>query len=372
MNEKEYYVNQIDTIKVSDKMKQHVLQCESKTKKCYWRAISAVAVLAALALFVIPSPLSSKVNAYCEKAFYSINEMIFGEHADVSGYTTRLAQVDTDGDLSLQLNEVLLDGSHLICSYTVESETPKFFTEAEENSETYKGYYDLVIDKITINGKTKKYVKGSRPTAGFTVESTDARTYPVYDEICLCDFKEILDNPKEILDVKIEVSATNGEEDIRHFSYTFSVKNRELQLETKEIPLDQTFHQDDVTFTLEKMCINTHSQKIYFHVTGLPDRGEGIVSPNPEEDPYSFTLEGEDNNGNEVFAVIAEIRGGYGYFELYPYSDVVGLDNEVKFYDMQMEYDWDDPEHIVCGDEEEGIWYGKTGKVGNPFRIKCR
>ena len=38
---------------------------------------------------------------------------------------------------------------------------------------------------------------------------------------------------------------------------------------------------------------------------------------------------------------------------------------------MQMEYTWYDPEHLVCTDEEEGIFYGREGKVGEFFRIEC-
>lgn len=379
MDERKFYVNRMDKIRISDDMKQRVMEYENSTKKYYWKEMGAVAaVLAIFVLFIIPSPLSSKVNAYCEKVFYSIDEMIYGQHDDVSGYTTKLKQVDTDGDLSVQLNEVLLDGTHLICSYTVASEEPKFFTIDDYDngqSEIYKGYYDLAVEKITINGKTKRYSKDREKIviAGFTETSADERTYPVGDEICLCDFQEILNDSQEILNVELDVAAINDEEnDIRHFSYKFSVKNRELQLETKEISLNQTFKQDDITFTFEKMCINTNSQRIYFHATGLPDSGPDIVSPHIEDDPYSFGLRGIDSNGNEVVAGIAEIRDGYGYFELSTYSDVVGLDKEVKYYDLQMEYDWEDPEHIVCSDEEEGIWYGKSGKVGKPFRIDCQ
>ena len=97
-----------------------------------------------------------------------------------------------------------------------------------------------------------------------------------------------------------------------------------------------------------------------------------IVSPHIEDDPYSFGLSGTDSNGNEVVAGITEIRDGYGYFELSSCDSTVGLDYKVKYYDLQMDYDWEDPEHIVCSDEEEGIWYGKSGKVGKPFRIDCQ
>ena len=108
-----------------------------------------------------------------------------------------------------------------------------------QNGETYEGYYDLDVQKITINGKSKEYSGLELSSEGFVTESTDAMTYPVGDELCLCDLKELLENP------------------------------------------------------------------------------------------------------------------------------------DVKYYDMQMDYTWDDPEHLVGTDEEEDTFYGEDGNVGKSFRIEC-
>lgn len=380
MNEKEYYVNQIEKLKISDEIKQQVLQnAPIRKKTLVWHRFGAAAavLVAVLALFVVPSPLSNQVKAYCELAANTINGMIYGGHADVSTYVTQIKQVETDGDLSVQLNEVMLDGDHLIYNYTVASTAPKFYKTEQINSETFEGYYDLGIRKITINGKSIEYPKDEILFEGFYEESTDSCTYPVLGEQCLYELKEVLTDPEELLDIKMEVVARSpidsGKEgwDYRYFTFGFTVKNRDLQLETKEIPINQTFVQDDVTITIDKLCINTYSQKIYFNVTGMPERkfrwGNYIG-----DDPYEFGIEGTDSNGNEIFSGIQEIRNGYGYFELHPYSDTEGLDYNVKYYDFQMEYSWDDPAHVVTDDEHEGIRYGKGGNVGEPFRVDCR
>ena len=374
MNEKEYYVTQMNQVQVSKKMQEQVLQFVNRRKINYWKQISiAVAVMAIFVLFVIPSPLSDQVKAYCEIAIYGIDEMIYGKHTDVSEYTTNVVQTDTDGDLSVQLNEVLLDGSHLILNYTVSSTKPRFYTIEDATGGTYEeGYYDIGIRKITINGKSKTYSKDEIMYDASVMDSTDSYTYPVEGEHCLCDFKEVLENPEEILDIQLDVVAMDFEEgNEKHFSYAFTIKNRELQLETKEIPMNQVLQQDDITFTFDKMCINSYSQKVYFYVTGLPDNEYGKAL-HAEENPYFFSLEGIDNDGNKVFASIEEIRNGYGYFELHPYSDAVALNYNVQYYDMQLEYDWDDPTHVICDDAEEGIWYGKSGNVGELFRISCK
>ncbi len=374
MDEKNYYVSQMDNIQVSNQIKQRVLQYENTKKNVYWKPVTVVAAIAlVLVMFVIPSPLSTRVNAYCEEVFYTIDELIYGQHTDVTTYKTELNQTQKDGDLAVQLNEVLLDGNHFTLKYKVISDIPRFFTKEEENSATYEGYYDLAVEKITINGKSKEYLGDELAYSSFVQDSEDGLTYIVGDELCLCDFQEMLEHPDEMIDVKIDVIATDFEnEDSRHYSYAFSVKNRMLQLETKEIPFEHTLTQDDVTFTFEKICMNARSQKIYFHVTGLPDQGLDICMTPENRSLYHFRLEGTDNRGNEVFCTLEELRDGYGYFQIRAYSDVEGLDPDVEYYDLQMEYIWDDPEHLVGTDEEEGIFYGKEGRVGKPFRIDCK
>lgn len=373
MDEKKYYVSQMDYIQVSDQMKQRVLQYENTKKKVYWKPITAVAAIAlVLVMFVIPSPLSTQVNAYCEEVFYTIDELIYGQHTDVTAYTTEINQTKKDGDLAVQLNEVLLDGNHFTLKYKVISDVPRFFTIEEENSATYEGYYDLAVERITINGKSKEYSGDELAYSAFVQDSEDGLTYIVGDDICLHDFQEMLENPNEMIDVKIDVIATDFEnEDNRHYSFAFSVENRMLQLETKEIPFEHTLTQDDVTFTFEKICMNARSQKIYFYVTGLPDQGFDICMTPENRSLYHFSLEGTDNRGNEVFCTLEELRDGYGYFRIRAYSDVEGLDPNVEYYDLQMEYIWDDPEHLVGMDEEESIFYGREGTVGERFRIVC-
>lgn len=378
MEEKEYYVDKMNRICVSKEAKNRVLQSVSRKnekqiirKMRTWGMVAAITA-AALALFVIPSPLSARAKAYCRIAVYNINEMIYGAHEDVSEYTTSIVQSDTDGNLTLQLNEVLLDGNHLIINYTVSSTTPSFFTRKDASGTVYEGYYNVGIKKLTINGVEKKYAEDEISFDSFYEDSSDSCTYAINGEHCLHDFSDVLKNPEEVLDIRMEVIAQNEETgDIKHFSFAFTIKNRELQLETKEIAMNQILEKDGITFTFEKMCINTHSQRIYFYVDGMSDFdfqcGQNIMDA-----PYSFGLQGVDNNGNTVFAAIQEIRDGYGYFELIPYSDTIGLDQEVEYYDFQMEYDWVDPEYVVCDDAHEGEFHGEKGVVGESFRITCK
>lgn len=378
MNEREYYVSRIDRLRVSKEIKQSVLQgfAKRKVRRQKTRLLAASLATVCVCLFVVIfSPAAGKVKAYCELAFSTLNEMIYGSHEDVSPYVTSVVQTDTDGDLTLQLDEVLLDGGHLICKYTVASNTPRFFTIPEKNDgAVYEGYYDIGIEKLTVNGISKDYGKDEISYDAFTEESKDYCTYPVVGEHCLHDLEQVLADPEELLKVEMDIAAIGvteeGASDVRHFSYSFTIANRDLQLETREIPIDKTFIQDDVILKLDKMCINTHSQRIYFHTEGLPDRE--YRQTKGTDAPYDFILKGADDRGNEVFSSIEEIRKGYGYFELYSHSDKVGLVNDVKYYDFRMEYEWTDPAYVVCDDEHEGEWHGESGYVGDPFRVNCK
>lgn len=146
----------------------------------------------------------------------------------------------------------LLDGDHMIFNYTVSSKTPQFFATEEK----YEGYFDIGIEKITINGKDKVYREDEILFDGFYEDSSDMLTYPVMGEHCLHDFANDIQNPEGVLNIQLEVVAKNdGTNDVRHFSYDFAVKNRELQLETKEIPMKQIVKQDGITFILKK-CVS--------------------------------------------------------------------------------------------------------------------
>lgn len=173
MEEKEYYVNQMKGLHVSDKVKEQVLEyagqkmAGSGRKHLYKWGLVTAGIAAVLVFFVIPSPLSTQAKTYCQLAVYHINQMIYGAHQDVSEYATDVVQADSDGDLSLQLNEVMLDGNHLIFNYTVSSKTPRFFTVEKKNGEKYEGYFDIGIERITINGKDKIYQEDEIVFDGF-------------------------------------------------------------------------------------------------------------------------------------------------------------------------------------------------------------
>lgn len=378
MGEKEYYINQMKEVHPSKEVVNRVLKyyqvtgkrrtfiLTSNHKKQIGAVIACATIL--LAFFAVPGSLD-KVAAYCQLAVYNINQMIYGAHEDVSGYTTNIVQNDTNGNLSIQLNEALLDGDHLIVNYTVTSAEPRFHFV----NDTYEGYYDIALEEIAVNGVKKKYSEEEmlKNIIGFS-ETVDEYSYIVEAEYCLNGLTDVLEDRNDKLDIEIQLRAWDMEtEEIKHFSYAFMIHNRELEEKTKVVPMAQTLELDGIRFSFDKMKINAYSQKVYFHVEGLPDY-EFRQSAEGGDSPYFFSLEGTDNNGNKVFAGIPEIIDGYGYFDLISYSNETGLDCDVEYYDFQLEYIWTDPDYIVCDDEHEGEFHGREGAVGEPFRINCK
>ncbi|MDE6434664.1 MAG: DUF4179 domain-containing protein [Lachnospiraceae bacterium] len=383
MSEKDFYVSQMEKLKVSEELKQHMLH-DTKHKKTnisinYRLGIPiAAALVFLLTLFVIPSPLSSEVKANCKLAFHSINEMIYGAHEDVSNYTTKISQTDTDGDVTLQLNEAIIDGTELICTFTLTCDTERFFTTQEKNSATYEGYYDLLLDSITVNGHTKKNVnaddKKSLQLDSFMQSSTDSRSYWAGGTYNLQDFADMLTNPDDILKIKLNLSAVDYEtDDTRHFSYTFQIANRALQLKTSEVLLNRSYELDGMTLVLDKLCINEQSQKIYYHIDNPPaiDRKLEKEAYDAVHNAYQFVLNGTDNRGITVLATF-DLEGP-GYSKITTLKETDALDQDVQYYNFtKMHYVWTDPAYNICDDAHEGDWHGRIGDIGEPFQINCK
>ena len=153
------------------------------------------------------------------------------------------------------------------------------------------------------------------------------------------------------------------------------ITNRKLQLETREIPIDHQVKIDDVNLTMDKMVINSNSQKIYFYIDGVKDFDYNNTSA-MDDHRYEFGLSGTDDKGNEVRAEVKEIIDGYGYFELMSWDDDIALNKDVTFYDLRITYTWHDPKGDVVHDgngigAEESVYYGVDGVLGDVFRVNC-
>ncbi len=382
---KEHYVNLMEGLHVDRNTKKQLLENAGMKKRrfnMHQRMGYAVAVLLAMVLFVIPSPVSTKAREYCRLAVYHIGNLYSnGSNDNLTDYVTQPVLAEKDGDLAVQLNEVLVDGHHMTFNFTVACDDPIFRFREEPTGGTYLGYYSLRLKKISINGKKKKFKDDD--ISGYmdsTNPSIDHYTYQIEDELCMIEFADELNDVNKTLKIEMDIDAVSDDhpmEDIRHYRYSFEVNNRALQLETKEIPLNQEVKVDDVTLKLDKMTINQHNQRVYFYIDGVNNFDYRTTS-GPEDTRYEFTLSGQDELGNRVYGFEAEIIDGYGFFELLSDGENADLRNDVEFYDLQIHYHWNDPRGDVTydgpgiGDAESIVYEGKEDDLGEMFRVDCK
>lgn len=122
------------------------------------------------------------------------------------------------------------------------------------------------------------------------------------------------------------------------------------------------------------MVINRNSQKVYFYIDGVEDFGYRMQN---NDLTYEFGISGTDDSGNQVGGAVAEIMNGYGYFDLKSGEEGVALNQDVKYYDFQIDYTWYDTSKDVVQDgsgigDEESVYYGVDGTLGDVFRVNCK
>ncbi|MBR1599549.1 MAG: DUF4179 domain-containing protein [Lachnospiraceae bacterium] len=372
------YVNEVEKIHGDIHEKQVI----GRRSHAPW-GVAAAAVLIAV-LLVIPSPVSSFAKESIKQMANHINDLIYGPHEDITRYTTYVEQTERDGDLTVTLNDVLVDGSQMTFSYTVTNDNPVFqYVEDDDNTGgTLVDFYDLVVKRITINGRTREYIgddfdphfvllEGQTAWSGDPDDVIDNKTYPVMGTLSLNEFADVLENEDEALNVSMDIVAVQWGADMKEFSYAFQLTNRELASDTKEIPIEQTVRIDDVTMKLDKLVINSYSQKVYFNIEGVPDQSYRSDIGTKEE-RYAFYIEGKDEKGNRVCGEVEEIIDGYGYINLVSLSDETGLRSDVKCYDFQLSYDYMPPVNDKENYEETVKKYHREGKLGDEFRVDCR
>ena len=188
------------------------------------------------------------------------------------------------------------------------------------------------------------------------------------------DFADMLKNPDDILKIKLNLSAIDYEtDDTRHFSYAFQITNQALQLETREVLLNQSYELDGMTLVLDKLCINKNSQKIYYHIDNPPaiDKKLEEKAYAAVHNAYRFVLSGTDDSGKQVF-VSFDLEGP-GYSKITTLKETDTLNQDVQYYNFtKMHYEWTDPAYNISDDAHEGDWHGRTGDIGEPFQINCK
>jgi Family of unknown function (DUF5643) len=255
------------------------------------RAVIAVALAGILFVGFIGTDVGATVIDTIKMASYDIASFL-GIKKDLAPYKTVINETLSNYELSIQLNEVILDGEELLVSSTVKVDDPNLNIESLN-----------VLGNIYINGTAVSTSAGGVGSAGEVIDGS------TFSNLIGYSLEERYFDGD--LDVKIvyEYVSINGQhKKTEPIVFEFTTNVEELSKNTKEIELDNTFTlENGYELKLNKYTSNELSTKIYYSI----DR------KNKEEVPYYIELKGEDNEGNEITFGIKSGNHDGGVLKLY-------------------------------------------------------
>lgn len=297
------------------KWKKTVLSKEIRPKR-RWMKYTAAAVCAALLLCAAP-PVRRTVSASINSLVYSLSELL-GIKKDLAPYSTVIGKSITKKGITVTLNDVILDDTTLMVSYT--TETKKDLTDPSVNA-NHLGWAGI-------------YINGMQVSVGASgeVETIDEHHMVSCLEIEIPDI-----DPTEQMDMEIIFNV--NDKNIGPFAFTTS--GNELLTKTHTVPIDKSFTLPDGSkLTLTKYTSSDVNQKVYFTLSS-------------DELDYDIILEGKDDLGNDVKFCIRHFGEGEGRMEVstidngYVNEDASSLTLALKAVEMPWE----------------------TGKMSNDFQV---
>lgn len=191
---------------------------------------------------------------------------------NIDEYKTVVNKAITENGITVQLNEVILDGNELTVSYNVTSDRKL------DEGESWNGFNGIYINGKGVNGGSSG---GSKNIDEYTTQSVI--TYDLGD----IDLSGDLNIKIICSSLGLDPEKTEKKSDL---NFEFNTNGNQLRIDTKEIQLNNKFILENGTeFTLEKYTDNSLGQKIYASIS------------NYKRDPmYDVQLRGTDDFGNKI------------------------------------------------------------------------
>lgn len=300
-------LNDIEVIKMKKFAKKNI------NKKSYTGFLKTASFIAILDGTILITPFGQNVIASMNLPTFEIASLM-GLDKNLDDYKTVINQSVSDNGVTINLNEVILDGDMLKISETA-------FVDNENESYILISAYN----NIYINGK--KVSSGSSGSGKIVAKNTFASQQDF--EINLSEID--LSKP---LDIKIKyyaVSTSTGEESIQskpirgNWTFNFSINPEELIANTKTIELNKKITgPNNQVLTIEKCSSNPLGQKLYI------DYGENSF----ENKDVQFV--GTDNLGNPIEFSMRYRKDNKGMFEIYRLEG--GLSEEATEITLQTQY----------------------------------
>ena len=278
-------------------------------------AVMGVWILGTIPIFATTNPVAHSIANF------------LGIERDLDSYTTVINKAITKGNVTIQLNEVILDEEELIVSTTIKS------------TESFEGKHIRASADVYVNGKEVNEARGggSREIDDYTVE-----------EVMHYQLGEAYTGKLDVALVFNNVEC--GDTDIRQkgpWKFEFSTNGEALATQTKSHEMNQTFMLPDETqITFARYAANDIGEKISFSLS------QSNMS-------YDIELRGEDNLGNPIVFTFANQKGGEGVLKLNDYFS--SKDERAKSYTLAL--------YAVEFPKESGQLSNDFKQIGEKFEI---
>lgn len=274
---KEEYFNDIEKKNIKDRFRKSISK-----KKSYKRNIIAAGVVLALTVTFVGTNVGVKaLTRALEIAGVEDISSFLRIQNNLDDYKTVINKVITNNGVTVQLNEVILDGDEFTVSYNVTYDKKLSEVYGEKRNEIDDAWHGF--NGISINGKALNTGGGgsSRSIDDYTIQSV--LTYDIGDLGLSGD-----------LDIKLSCSPVeetgNVNKNSDDWGFEFKTNGDQLKIDTKEIALDNKFTLENGTeFSLKKYTSNALGQKIYASILNFK-----------MEPMYDVNLKGTDDLGNKV------------------------------------------------------------------------
>ncbi|NFH89873.1 DUF4179 domain-containing protein [Clostridium sp. ZBS3] len=267
------------------KIKSNFKKSISKKKPRKKGMIAGVAI-AALTIGMLGSNIG--VSALSKVSYIISNDIagFLGIERNLDEYKTVINKSITDKGITVQLNEVILDGDEMTVSCNVSSD------------KKLKDDESVIPDcNIYINGKKMSTGAGggAKNIDDYTTQSV--LTYNLKDKDLTGDLNIKISCSEIMLNDKF----TKGK-----WNFEFKTNGDQLRIDTKEILLNNKFTLENGTeYTLEKYTDNSLGEKIY-----------ASINHSNGKSTYAVDLKGSDDLGNKVEFYLSHGDKNSGLFKI--------------------------------------------------------
>lgn len=240
-------------------------------KKSTQKGIMAASIVLAIALGTVGSGFGASVAAAIKLATTDIG-LFLGINKDLDRYKTVVDQSKSNEAISVQLNEVILNGNELVVSTTFKNEKSDLKIESIN-----------AVGEVFING-----VELSESSIGVGKIAEDS----TFQQVVTYSLKD--NELKGDLEIKIIYSSIllNGEvANTKPYVFDFTTNGDKLAGDTIKLPINHSFTLENGSIvTLKSYVSNKVSTKLFLDIDNV----------NKSEVVYDIQLRGYDNCGNKI------------------------------------------------------------------------